>query len=67
MVIFYHASVRNVKKIILSYIYMSSYVIAKMKKKKKKLFPDDVIDVDSAHERHFRTKSMTSIRRKMVK
>ena len=32
MVIFYHASVRNVKKKIISYIaYMSSYVIAKIK------------------------------------
>ena len=43
---------------------MLSYVIAKMK---LSFFPDDIIDVDSAHERHFRTTSMTSIRRKRVK
>ena len=42
---------------------MSSYVIAKMK---FSFLPDDVIDVDSAHERHFWTTSMTSIRRKRV-
>ena len=39
---------------------MSSYVIAKIM---KKLFPNVI---DSAHERHFRTTSMMSIRRKRV-
>ena len=34
---------------------------------KKKLFTDDVINIDSAHERHFWTTLKTSIRRKRVK
>ena len=33
----------------------------------KKLFTDDVKNVDSAHERHFWTTLKTSIRRKRVK